>query len=245
MLQVNSKTAFCCSLLVVGNVRVGCVSVRQSPRTIFFFLSFFKIFVLRLKSVRKLVWMWEGQEAAGALINSRRTAVGLLLSLGCWCSSYVISGMCAYVCLSQHAESAPLGPWSCAQGASSSPAVRSGALTWPVPLAHSERLTRRAQRSAWPTFPWRSFCWAAALLSGGGGSEGGAALRLLCCPGVLNHRHLFADTYQCVCAHFFRCVGGIPQTHTGLCWGWIRGALWGLQVDAGQHLGRTPAVGSV
>lgn len=35
------------------------------------------------------------------------------------------------------------------------------------------------------------------------------------------------------------------HTDTGLYWGWIWSALWGLQVDAGQHLGRTPAVSSV
>lgn len=150
------------------------------------------------------------------------------------------------MCLSQHAEFASLGPWPCAQDASSSPAVRSRALTWPVPLAHSERLTRRAQRSAWPTFPWRPFCWAAALLSGG------AVRAELLTPPLLSwcvKSSPFVRRHVPVCACFLRCVGGIPHTHTqahtGLCWGWIWSALWGLQVDAGQHLGRTPAVSSV
>ncbi len=46
-----------------------------------------------------------------------------------------------------------------------------------------------------------------------GGQRGRSCLRLHCCPGVLNHRHLLGDTFQCVCV-FFRCVGGIPHTQT-------------------------------
>lgn len=134
----------------------------------------------------------------------------------------VITGMCAYPCLSQHAESTPLGPWPCARGGSSSPAVRSRALTWSVPLAHFERLTCRAQRSAWPTFPWRSFLLSCSAPQQGG-QRGRRCLRLHCCPGVLNHRHLLGDTFLCVCwvfvlffSFFLRCVGGIPHawTHT-------------------------------
>ena len=50
-----------------------------------------------------------------------------------------------------------------------------------------------------------------------GGQRGRSCLRLHCCPGVLNHRHLFRDTLVCVCVLgvcVFRCVGGIPHTQT-------------------------------
>lgn len=153
--------------------------------------------------------------------------------------------------LSQHAKFAPLGPWLCARGAFSSPSLRSGALTWPVLLTHSQRLTCRAQRSAWPTFPWRPFCWAAMLLSRRGEQRGRSCLRLHCCPGALNHCHLLGDTFQCVCVCVQVCrrrpthMRAHMHSHKEACWGWIWSALWGLQVDAGQHLGRTPPVSSV
>lgn len=52
------------------------------------------------------------------------------------------------------------------------------------------------------------------------GRWGRSCLRLDCCPGVLNHCHLFRDTFPCVCVgflfFFLRCVGGFPHpwTHT-------------------------------
>lgn len=130
-----------------------------------------------------MVWMWEGQEPTvrGHWFTHVGPQCDSSSPLVAGVRPYVITGICAYVCLSQHAEFTPLGPWPCAQGASSSPAVRSRALTWPVPLAHSECLTRRAQRSTWPTFPWRPFCWAAALLS-----RGGAARAELLTPPLLS-----------------------------------------------------------
>lgn len=65
------------------------------------------------------------------------------------------------------------------------------------------------------------FPLAALLLSCSAPQQGGqrrrSCLRLHCCPGVLNHCHLETRFSVCVRARvgfFFRCVGGIPQTHT-------------------------------
>lgn len=141
------------------------------------------------------------------------------LSLAAGVSSYVMTCICICTCLhEQHVEFTPLGPWPCSQHATSSPAVRSGALTWPVPLAHSERLTRRAPRSAWPTFPLRSLCWVEVLRSMGRQS-GRSYLCLHWCLGTLNHPSSLGDTFRCVRV-CFRCYRRRPthmDSHTQAC----------------------------
>lgn len=199
-----------------------------------------------------MVWMWEGQEPTGALIHSRWTTVWLFLSLGCWCSSLCHN---QYVCIR-------VSVLACRVRSLGSLTVCTGCLL--LPSCEEQGSDMACPFSSLRTFDTLSaevsltyFPLAALLLSCSapqqGGQRGRSCLRLHCCPGVLNHRHLLGDTFLClrVCVCVLRCVGGIPHTqtntltHTGLCWGCIWSALWGLQVDAGQHLGRTPAVSSV
>lgn len=142
----------------------------------------------------------------------------------------------------------PLGPRSCGAGC-----------LLLLPVGEEQGSDTACPFNSLATFDMRRaevsltyFPLAALLLSGGapqrGGVHGGrSCLRLHCCPGLLNHCHLLGDTFQCLCV-FTKSVGGIPHTqaraHTHVLRLNVK-ALWQLQVDAGQNLGRTPAVSSV
>lgn len=151
--------------------------------------------------LRKVTWMWEGQEPMGTLIYSYWSLVTLFLSLCCWCLALCHNW---YVCIRGSVPACQvcsLGSLtmcteyilvpSCEEQGSDMACPFSSLWTFDMPSAEV-RLTY--------------FPLAALLLSCSasqqGGQRGRSCLRLHCCPGVLNHRHLLGDTFQCVCVFF-------------------------------------------
>lgn len=159
-----------------------------------------------------MVWMWEGQEPMGTLIYSCWTTVWLFLSLGRWCSSLCHNW---YVCIRVSVPACrvrSLGSLTMCTGCLLLPSCEERDSDTACPFSSLRTFDMPSAEVSLTYFPL-----AALLLSCSapqqGGQRGRSCLRLHCCPGVLNHRHLLGDTFQCVCAPvFFRCVGGIPHT---------------------------------
>lgn len=146
--------------------------------------------------------MWEGQEPTRASISSSWTTVWLCLSVGCWCSSLCHNrSVCLRVSFPA-CRVCSLGFLSECTGRLLLPSCEEQGSDMACPFSSLWTFDTPSAEVSLTYFPL-----AALLLSCSapqqGGQQGRSCLRLHCCPGVLNHRHLLGDTFQCVCVRGF------------------------------------------